>query len=84
MAAPHVAGVVALIVDRFGHAAPGGQQLDTAIVRDILLSTATDHACPTGGVQDYADEERPAESDAVCDGTSAHRRLLLARSTAAE
>jgi hypothetical protein len=66
---------VALIVDRFGHAAPGGQQLDTAIVRDILLSTATDHECPAGGIEDYADEGRPAEYDAVCDGTSANNGL---------
>lgn len=36
---------------------------------------ATDHDCPTGGVEDYADEERPAEYDAVCDGTSANNGL---------
>jgi subtilisin family serine protease len=71
MAAPRVTGVVALIVDRFGHAAPGGQPLDTDAVRDILLSTATDHDCPAGGVEDYTDEGRPAELNAVCDGTSA-------------
>lgn len=75
MAAPHVTGVMALIVDRFGHAAPGGQQLDTDIVRDILLSTATDHDCPAGGVEDYTDEGRPAEFNAVCEGTPANNGL---------
>lgn len=75
MAAPHVTGVVALIVDRFGHAAPGGQQLDPDIARDILLATATDHACPAGGFEDYSQEGRPAEYNAVCDGTSADNGL---------
>lgn len=75
MAAPHVAGVVALIVDRFGHAAPGGQQLDTAMVRDILLSTATDHDCPVGGVEDYTAVGRPADYNAVCEGTGANNGL---------
>jgi hypothetical protein len=44
-------------------------------VRDILLSTATDHACPAGGIEDYTAEGRPAEFNAICDGTSADNGL---------
>lgn len=61
--------------DRFGHAAPGGQQLDVGTVHDILSSTATDHDCPAGGVEDYTDEGRPAEFNAVCAGTPAKNGL---------
>lgn len=70
MAAPHVAGVVALIIEEHGVRAKGGKSLDPDTVREILLSTATDHACPAGGVEDYTDEGRGPEFNAVCDGTT--------------
>ena len=38
-------------------------------MRSILEQTATDHACPAGGVEIYTDEGRPAEFNAVCQGT---------------
>jgi len=75
MAAPHVTGVVALIIEKHGTRTKGGKSLDPDTVREILLTTATDHACPAGGVEDYADEGRPAEFNAVCDGTTASNGL---------
>jgi subtilisin family serine protease len=64
MASPHVAGVAALVIGAHGRVGPDR-------VREILLTTARDHACPAGGVEDYSDEGRdPALFNAVCDGTT--------------
>ena len=43
--------------------------------QSILLGTATDHACPAGGTEIYTDEGRPADFNAVCDGTTANNGL---------
>jgi subtilisin family serine protease len=75
MAAPHVAGVAALIIEKHGTKGKGGKSLDPDVVRQILLSSATDQACPIGGIQDYLDEGRPPEFNAVCDGTTASNGL---------
>lgn len=74
-AAPHVAGVVALIIEKHGDYVKGGKSLDPDTVRHILLATATDHACPAGGVEDYTDEGFHPEFNAVCDGTAAANGL---------
>ena len=70
MASPHVAGVAALVVEEHGRRGRGGYSLDPDIVRSILEATATDHACPAGGVEIYTDEGRPAEFNAICEGTT--------------
>jgi subtilisin family serine protease len=71
MASPHAAGVAALIIDRYGrNTRQGGKALNPAIVRVILEQSATDHACPAGGVEIYTDEGRPAEFNAVCEGNT--------------
>jgi len=70
MASPHVTGVVALIIQKHGKSVKGGKSLAPDAVRQILLSTAADHACPAGGVEDYSDEGRPADWNAVCDGAT--------------
>jgi subtilisin family serine protease len=72
MAAPHVAGVAALIIDEFGRSTGHGDRaLDPATVARVLARSAADHACPAGGVEDYADEGRdPALFNAVCEGTT--------------
>jgi subtilisin family serine protease len=75
MASPHVAGVVALIIQKHGKTVKGRRRLDPDLVRDILLTTATDHACPAGGVEDYTDEGRTPDFNAVCDGTTASNGL---------
>jgi lantibiotic leader peptide-processing serine protease len=71
LAAPHVAGVAALIVERWGHPTrDGGRALAPAVVARILAGAAEDHACPAGGVEVYTDEGRPPEWNAVCEGTT--------------
>ena len=64
MAAPHVAGVAALLVSRYGTPDPqhpGGLRLDPARTEALLLATARPHACP------------PASAGGpACRGTTAH------------
>jgi lantibiotic leader peptide-processing serine protease len=74
MASPHAAGVAALIVGEHGR---GGRNksLDPDTVGEILGASASDHACPVGGVEIYTDEGRPAEFNAVCDGNTAYNGL---------
>ncbi len=74
MASPHAAGVAALIVSAHGkQQGKAGFGLAPDTVKSILMSTATDHACPAGGVQTYP--ELPAASQpryaAPCVGTAA-------------
>ena len=73
MASPHAAGVAALAVAAHGSKlAHGDFGLAPDDVRDLLLGTATDHACPAGGVQSYTAEGRSAEFTATCVGTPDH------------
>lgn len=72
MASPHAAGVAALAVSAHGHSDGNrGYTLSPESVKRILMSTATDHACPAGGVQAYTQEGRSAEFTATCVGTPA-------------
>ena len=72
MAAPHVIGVAALIVQRHGAgSALSGYSLAPDRVAAILAGTAWDRACPAGGTMRYAREGRSPEWDAVCEGTTA-------------
>jgi subtilisin family serine protease len=75
MAAPHVTGVAALVIDsRSG--SPRHASLSPDRVRSVLLGTATDHACPAAGFEDYSDEGRdPAAYNASCVGTTADNSL---------
>lgn len=75
MAAPHVTGVVTLIIQKHGKAVKGHKRLAPDAVRDILLATAADHDCPAGGIEDYSAEGRPSDFNAVCDGSSASNGL---------
>jgi hypothetical protein len=63
--------VAALIIERWGRpTGDGGRALDPAVVARILAGTAQDHACPAGGVEDYTDEGRTPDWNAVCQGTA--------------
>ena len=75
MASPHAAGVAALIVERWGRNSGGGKALDPDVVSSILSNTATDHACPAGGVEIYTDEGRTPDFNAPCSGTTDNNGL---------
>jgi len=69
MASPHAAGVAALVVAAHGSGATVADfGLPADQTRSILMSTATDHACPPGGVQSYVREGRSEEFTATCVG----------------
>ena len=71
MAAPHASGVAALAVSAHGKVqGTAGFTLAADAVRDLLMDTATDHACPAGGVRSYVPEGRSAEFTATCTGTT--------------
>jgi subtilisin family serine protease len=70
MAAPHAAGVAALIASRYGIPdwSHGGLTMSPKRVERQLYRTATETACPEPRLVSYANEGRPAEFDAYCAG----------------
>ncbi|RKN38921.1 S8 family serine peptidase [Micromonospora endolithica] len=69
MAAPHAAGVAALIVSRFGKVERrGGFGLSPDVVEQHLYRTAAEHACPEPRLQQYRNEGRDETYDAYCAG----------------
>ncbi len=68
MASPHVSGVAALIVSRWGHRDRSGLGLSPWTTERILTDTAAEHACPEPRLQSYANEGRSPEFDAFCAG----------------
>lgn len=70
MASPHVSGVAALIVSKWGKKeGKDGYGLAPAKVEQHLYRTATEHACPEPRLQSYANEGRSTEFDAYCAGS---------------
>jgi lantibiotic leader peptide-processing serine protease len=71
MASPHVTGVAALAVAAHGTGSTAADfGLAPASTTAIVMDTATDHACPEGGVQSYTDVGREEEFTATCVGTA--------------
>ncbi len=70
MAAPHAAGVAALIVSKLGHIDPvhGGLTFPPDATQALLQAMATWHACPTPRLMSYVDVGRPPSYDALCVG----------------
>jgi subtilisin family serine protease len=68
MAAPHAAGVAALIVSEKGTSRHGNRTYAPSSVEKILRGTAVATACPAPVVT-YAAEGRPASYDAPCVGS---------------
>jgi subtilisin family serine protease len=70
MASPHVAGVAALIISRYGHRDPwrGGLTMNPDLVERQLYRSATETACPTPRLRSYAQEGFSEEFDAYCAG----------------
>jgi lantibiotic leader peptide-processing serine protease len=75
MAAPHVTGVAALAIEAHGRHTRGDVSLAPDRVGQLLARTATDHACPAGGVEIYTDEGRTPDWNAACQGTTANNGL---------
>lgn len=71
MAAPHAAGVAALIVSEHGKFAGGKASMAPAKVARVLEGTAADRACPTPRTVDYLDEGRDDTFTATCKGGAA-------------
>jgi subtilisin family serine protease len=69
MASPHVAGLAALIIDRFGSGPKKNRSLDPDTVQQIIEDSATDTAC--NGVLDYTNVGRPPDFNVTCQGTTA-------------
>jgi lantibiotic leader peptide-processing serine protease len=73
MASPHATGVAALAVSRFGVKDPhhkGGLRLDPRKTEKVLLDGAAEHPCPVPPLFSYANVGRPAEFDALCEGST--------------
>lgn len=70
MAAPHAAGVTALIVSEYGKfdRRHGGLTMNANAVERRLYRTATETPCPTPPLQSYVREGRSTEFDALCVG----------------
>ncbi len=69
MATPHAVGVAALAVSAHGKQGKGGFGMDPNAVADLVMDSATNHACPAGGVQSYTQEGRGPEYTARCVGS---------------
>ncbi|MDG4765948.1 S8 family serine peptidase [Solwaraspora sp. WMMD406] len=72
MASPHVSGVAALIVSKYGKPdrRRGGLTMDPNKVEAQLYRTAAKQACPEPRLVSYANEGRSPEWDAYCVGGS--------------
>ena len=73
MASPHATGVSALAVSRFGVKDPrhkGELRLAPWKTEFVLTEGAAEHACPVPPLFSYANVGRPAEFDALCEGTT--------------
>jgi subtilisin family serine protease len=69
MAAPHASGVAALIVSAHGRKQGRGFGLEPWKVEWLLYTTAAERACPNPPLVSYTNVGRPAEFDALCEGT---------------
>ena len=69
MAAPHVTGVAALLISRFGKAEGDGVRMDPALVEKMLYIGATKTACPTPSA--YVYEYYGQKLTHLCEGTTA-------------
>ena len=71
MATPHATGVAALAISAHGkNRGKSGFGMNPDAVRDLMMSSATNHACPAGGVQDYNAEGRTPDYTARCVGST--------------
>ncbi|MBP2702276.1 S8 family serine peptidase [Microbispora sp. RL4-1S] len=67
MAAPHVTGVAAIIIGRFGKPGKGGLYMDPARVEQLLYGTAVEKACPNPRLYKYGG----GDAGHLCEGGTA-------------
>lgn len=67
MAAPHAAGVVALIVSKFGKTSDDGLTMRASKVEKVLFGSAKNTPCPPGPIT-YLNEGRDDSYTAICQG----------------
>ncbi|WP_244302264.1 S8 family peptidase [Microbispora triticiradicis] len=80
MAAPHVTGVAAIIIGRFGKPGRGGLQMDPAEVERLLYATATPKDCPSPRTYRYGTgETQVCEGPASRNGFFGHGLIDAAR-----
>lgn len=65
MAAPHVTGVAALLVARFGKPGKGGLYLAPARLESLLYASTNDRGCPASGNYRYS-----AKTTHTCEGSA--------------
>ncbi|MBO4269682.1 S8 family serine peptidase [Microbispora triticiradicis] len=83
MAAPHVTGVAAIIIGRFGKPGRGGLQMDPAEVERLLYATATPKDCPSPRTYRYGTgETQVCEGPASPNGFFGHGLVDAARAAA--
>jgi len=70
MASPHAVGVAALAIDHYGTNGKGGKSLAPDLTGAIVAAAATETPCPTPPLQSYVNVGRPAEFDALCEGST--------------
>jgi len=70
MASPHAVGVAALAIDHYGKSGKGGKSLAPDLTGAIVAAAATETPCPTPPLQSYVNVGRPAEFDALCEGST--------------
>jgi subtilisin family serine protease len=73
MAAPHVTGVVALIISEYGNKDgqhKGGLTMNPVQTEKILVRSATETACPEPRLVDYTVVGRTPDFNAYCEGTA--------------
>ncbi|ETK36494.1 S8 family peptidase [Microbispora sp. ATCC PTA-5024] len=68
MAAPHVTGVVAIIISRFGKPGKGGLYMDPRRVEKLLYATAVPKVCPSPRLYQYGG----ADGGQLCEGGTAN------------
>jgi hypothetical protein len=70
MASPHATGVAALIVSKYGRhdTGEGGLRMNPDRVKQRLLGTAEEHACPMPRLYSYEANGLPPEYNAFCAG----------------
>ncbi|GAA4556195.1 S8 family serine peptidase [Planotetraspora kaengkrachanensis] len=79
MAAPHVTGIAAIIISRFGVPGKGGLSMDPGQVEKLLYASATPTSCPTPRAYKYGTATQTCEGTGEKNGFFGHGIANAAR-----